>query len=138
MLRLTLVTKVLLCALALAGLSVVGQQNLPDGPKPKEQQQPQQNVPDAPQPKASQPNQFPDNAPQAPINAHPDQPDAAPTPAPAQQRQRGGAQNDIITDVGKFGTISIAVNFVQVPVTVKDGSGKLISGLTSNDFKVYE
>jgi VWFA-related protein len=34
--------------------------------------------------------------------------------------------------------MSVAVNFVQVPVRVKDASGKLISGLTSNDFKVYE
>ncbi len=32
----------------------------------------------------------------------------------------------------------VSVNFVQVPVTVKDSSGKLVSGLTSNDFKVYE
>ena len=34
--------------------------------------------------------------------------------------------------------MSIAVNFVQIPVRVKDSSGKLVSGLTSNDFKVYE
>ena len=30
------------------------------------------------------------------------------------------------------------MNFVVVPVTVKDKSGKMIPGLTSNDFKVYE
>jgi VWFA-related protein len=34
--------------------------------------------------------------------------------------------------------MSIAVNFVQIPVRVKDSSGALVSGLTSNDFKVYE
>jgi VWFA-related protein len=34
--------------------------------------------------------------------------------------------------------MSISVNFVQIPVTVKDGSGRLVPGLTSNDFKVYE
>jgi VWFA-related protein len=34
--------------------------------------------------------------------------------------------------------MSVAVNFVQIPVRVKDGSGRLVSGLTSNDFKVFE
>jgi VWFA-related protein len=129
--------KVLIFALLLAGLPVVSQQNLPEGPKPKDQQ-PQQGVPDAPQPKPQQQGQFPENAPPAPINAHPEQPEATATPTPQPQRQRGTAQGDIVTDVGKFGTMSIAVNFVQIPVRVKDSSGKLVSGLTSNDFKVYE
>ena len=34
--------------------------------------------------------------------------------------------------------MSVAVNFVQIPVRVKDSSGRLVPGLTSNDFKVYE
>ena len=87
MLRLTLGKKGLICALAVASLPVLSQQTLPDGPKPKEQQSPQ-NVPDAPQPKPQQPGQFPDNAPPAPINSHPDQPEATPTPTPMPQRQR--------------------------------------------------
>jgi VWFA-related protein len=136
MLRLTLGKKGLICALAVASLPVLSQQTLPDGPKPKEQQS-SQSVPDAPQPKPQQPGQFPENAPPAPINSHPNQPEATPTPTPVAQRQRG-TQGDIVTDVGKFGTMSIAVNFVQIPVRVKDSSGKLVSGLTSNDFKVYE
>jgi len=136
MLRLTLGKKGLICALAVASLPVLSQQTLPDGPKPKEQQSPQ-NVPDAPQPKPQQ-GQFPENAPPAPINTRPDQPEATPTPTPVAQRQRGAAQGDIVTDVGKFGTMSIAVNFVQIPVRVKNSAGKLVGGLTSNDFKVYE
>jgi VWFA-related protein len=137
MLRLTLGKKGLICALAVAALPVLSQQTLPDGPKPKEQQA-QQNVPDAPQPKPQQQGQFPDNAPPAPLNSHPDQPDAMATPTPQTQRQLGGAQSDITTDVGRFGTMSFAVNFVQIPVRVKDASGKPFPGLTSNDFKVYE
>jgi VWFA-related protein len=34
--------------------------------------------------------------------------------------------------------ISIDVNFVEVPVTVKDSKGKLVAGLTFRDFNIYE
>jgi VWFA-related protein len=122
----------LLCAFIVCALPTLAQQNLPDGPTPKSQ--PQQTIPDAPLPK-SPANQFPENAPPAPKNVHED-PAATATPTPAAQQV--AAANGVITDVGKFGTISIAVNFVQVPVTVKDSSGQLVPGLTSNDFKVYE
>lgn len=136
MLRLTLGTKGLICALSVFALPALAQQDPPDGPKPKDQPQ-QQNVPDAPQPKAQPQNQFPENAPPAPLNAHPSLPEATPTPTPTSQRsavQQGG----LASRRDELYTMTSVVNFVQVPVVVKDGSGKLISGLTSNDFKVYE
>src|SRR4029077_5202365 len=134
MFRLTRGMTVLVCALAMCALpGLTQQQNLPDGPKPKDQSQ--QTVPDAPQPKNPNPqNQFPENAPPAPKNAHPEEPAATPTPQP----QRSPAQNGIATKRDDLYQMSISVNFVQVPVTVKDGSGKLVSGLNSNDFRVYE
>jgi VWFA-related protein len=113
-------------------LPVLAQQNLPDGPKPKEEIQSQQPVPDAPQPKNTQ-NQFPDNAPPAPKNLHED-PAAAATPTPRTQTPQNaipGTREDLYKMI-------VPVNFVQVPVTVKDKAGKLIPGLTSLDFRVYE
>src|SRR5215471_13746976 len=126
----------LVCTLGFGAYAALAQQSLPEGPKPKEQSQ--QSIPDAPQPKTGQANQFPDNAPPAPKNTHGDEPAAVatPTPMPAARQQRG--QSDMVTDVGKFGTISVTVNFVQVPVTVRDNSGKMVSGLSSTDFKIYE
>ncbi|MGB8261578.1 MAG: VWA domain-containing protein [Terracidiphilus sp.] len=35
-------------------------------------------------------------------------------------------------------TFKVHVNFVEVPVTVKDNKGKLVPGLTYRDFKVFE
>jgi VWFA-related protein len=128
--------KVLIFALLLAGLPVVSQQNLPEGPKPKDQQ-PQQGVPDAPQPKPEQQGQFPGNAPPAPINTHPEQPEATATATPTPQRPAAG-QNGVGSGREELYKMSVSVNFVQIPVRVKDPAGKLVSGLTSNDFKVYE
>src|SRR6478609_3477017 len=137
MLRLTPGMKVLIFALLLAGLPVVSQQNLPEGPKPKDQQ-PQQSVPDAPQPKPQQQGQFPGNAPPAPINAHPEQPEAKPTPTPAPEPQRPAAAQSVGGGREELYKMTISVNFVQIPVRVRDRAGKLVPGLTSNDFRVYE
>src|SRR5262249_53692754 len=78
-----------------------------------------------------------DSAPPAPKNVHEE---SAPAPAstPTPGTQRPAQQPGVITDVGKLGTMTIAVNFVQVPVIVKNNDGKLVAGLTSLDFKVYE
>src|SRR5690349_3556781 len=101
----------------------------------------QQNIPDAPKPKpqASQPNQFPDDAPPAPKNSRADGPDApaasAPPPAPAVAQQ---APPGVVTTRNDLYKFTVAVNFVQVPVTVMDNSGHLVPGLGPNDFTVYE
>jgi VWFA-related protein len=136
MLRLTFGMKGLICVVLLTGVPVVCQQNqnLPDNPAPKPQSQ---NIPDAPQPKADQPNQFPDNAPPAPKNVHPDEPDASPTPEP-KAAPLTPAQGGMPSNRDDLFKMSVAVNFVQIPVRVKDSSGKPYPGLTSADFKVYE
>src|SRR5579864_3262409 len=108
MLRLSLGIKGLIGALLLAGLPVVSQQNLPEGPRPKDQQ-PQQGVPDAPQPKPQQPGQFPENAPPAPINSHPEQSEAAPTPTP--EPQRPAEQTGVSTGREELYKMTVSVNF---------------------------
>ncbi len=96
-----------------------------------------QNVPDAPAPKAPQPSQFPEDAPPAPKNVRPEDhgpaPSSTPTPAVSQPGPEG-----VVTDLTQYGTISVRVNFVPVPVTVKDSAGKMVPGLGPADFAVYE
>jgi VWFA-related protein len=96
----------------------------------------QDSIPDAPKPKNPQPSQFPEDAPPAPKNAHPDTPEANPasTPSPAAQAQLAG----ISTSREDLYRISVSVNFVQVPVTVKNSSGRLVPGLGPKDFVIYE
>lgn len=96
----------------------------------------QQGIPDAPKPKNPQPAQFPDDAPPAPKNTRPE-PEASPasTPPPASPQRK---PSDIATSRNELYTFSVRVNFVQVPVTVKDSSGRLVSGLGPRDFTVYE
>jgi VWFA-related protein len=104
------------------------------------QQQQPQNIPDAPKPRPqAQQSQFPDDAPPAPRNDHPvgtgndgAVPVATPTP------RRTAPQPGIVSSRDDLYKINIAVNFVQIPVTVKDRSGHLVSGLTPNDFTVLE
>jgi VWFA-related protein len=69
-------------------------------------------------------------------------------PAPAQAPP-APAKDDVQTkppDIGAAGQgaedigyrIRLNVNFVQVPVTVKDSKGQLVAGLTFRDFKIFE
>ncbi|HKF20891.1 MAG TPA: VWA domain-containing protein [Candidatus Angelobacter sp.] len=98
----------------------------------------QQGVPDAPAPKATQPNQFPDNAPPAPKNTRPTDatPPAEATPSSVPAQPQG--PDALTTDLKQFGKFTTVVNFVQVPVTVRESSGKLVEGLGPADFTIYE
>ncbi len=69
--------------------------------------------------------------------------------APAPTAPPPPAKDDVQTkapDVGQAGQgaeeigyrIHLNVNFVEVPVTVKDAKGQLVAGLTFRDFKIFE
>src|SRR6201997_2377715 len=117
---------------------------------------PQQDIPDAPS--ATRPaNPFPSNLPPAPKTGAP-QPTPPPNQAPptdAGSSSNGGnpppmppvktvPPGSIPADQGELNSpedlykIVKTVNFVVVPVTVKDGSGHLVDGLRPKDFTVLE
>src|SRR6185437_15146786 len=82
-----------------------------------DQQQPEQ-------PPAQEPNQEPSEA----------APTAVPPPPTAQEQNQPPPE----TGEGALTRYVVNVNFVEVPVTVKDNKGLPVSGLNWRDFRVYE
>jgi VWFA-related protein len=119
-------------------------------------QQQQPAVPDAPTPQARPPLTGADGTPITPgIGAGKES--AAPTSSstfPNQQQSAPGSEapsaqgkDEVQTTPPELPaagegmhslTLHIEVNFVEVPVTVKDSKGTLVAGLTFRDFKVFE
>jgi VWFA-related protein len=124
--------------------------------------QAQQSVPDAPTPQAPPPlpgvsgaitpgagsgpapasssspsssDSAPVPAAAAPANEPPPPAESAPIVAPAAP---GDAAQGPAPAGGNIANFVVDVNFVEVPVTVKDSKQREVSGLTWRDFKVYE
>ena len=114
-------------------------------------------VPDAPQPQAKPklqgdgpitPGKGSDEAtqqPDAPVSSTSWTPgqNSAPTQPAVQKPAAEPAPPTIQPEAGQgfdqvAATIKVNVNFVEVPVTVKDSKGNLVSGLTFRDFRVFE
>jgi VWFA-related protein len=125
--------------------------NSNQGQPPKGQQQ---DIPDAPStvqppaPKPSLPSPPPDQAkPQPPAQAAP-APDASQATDEEKQPQRpmppvetvpaGTLPRNQINPAEDLYKISVSANFVQIPVMVKDSSGRRVDGLLPGDFTVLE
>lgn len=107
-----------------------------------QQQQQPQNIPDAPS--ATRPANPLADAPKAPVNQHPEESrstdqaaeEATPVQTPTVQPQKVPQPNTKAAE--ELYTLTRQVNFVVVPVTVKDSNGRLVDGLLQNDFSIYE
>jgi VWFA-related protein len=115
------------------------QSNLPDAPAP------QQNVP-PPAPAPEPPAETPKSAP-LPGSTEPDtqsqpgnaQANESAPPTPVQTVPKGKAPNLPGSGSDELAyIISVQVNFVPVPVTVKDDNGHLVQGLLKRDFAIFE
>ena len=112
-----------------------------------------QDIPDAPstvQPPPAKPEPLPEmppdegshsGQPKAPASDN-TQPDASKQPQAGQPTNQpapsaGGPRNQIDPAEGLY-KITTRVNFVQIPVSVKDGDGRRIDGLLPKDFTVLE
>jgi len=113
-------------------------------------QQQQPAVPDAPVPQAAKPLSDVDGpitpgkgagdiqpGPTSSSNPQGQQP-ASPSPAKDTVQTTPPEMPAAGEGVEKVATLVQHVNFVEIPVTVKDSKGKLVAGLTYRDFKVFE
>jgi hypothetical protein len=106
---------------------------------------PQKNVPPAaaqPAESSSQTDSEP-AAPtgQPPVERHVEQPPSPTTPQPLSKPKVPSPNSSVsqeTPDRNRLFKISTSVNFIEIPVTVKDTSGKMVPGLLPQDFTVYE
>jgi VWFA-related protein len=113
-------------------------------------QQQQSSVPDAPVPQAAKPLSDVDgpitpgkgagDTPTGPTSSSNPQGQQPTSPSPAKDTVQTTPPEMPAAGEGaeKVATLVQHVNFVEVPVTVKDAKGKLVAGLTFRDFKVFE
>jgi VWFA-related protein len=108
---------------------------IPDAPSATRPAQPSPTTPPPAKPEAPPPNTAPPRS--ASPAPQPDQPAPAP-PLKVTTVPQGGATQEGASTQDELYKISTNVNFVLVPVTVKDDTGRLVNGLLPKDFSVYE
>ena len=132
--------------------SATGKGQLPDNPKPQAlpadspSARPQPPPADSAPANGSAPTGESSSNPNAPspgragssTSPNPDGATSPPPPAAVTTERPGGAPNVPSSERDQLYKIVSNVNFVVVPVTVKDPSGRLIQGLLQRDFTVYE
>jgi VWFA-related protein len=131
-------------AVALAqdqGQKQAGQQDIPDAPSAVRPVQPfpASLPPTRPQPDGEQPAPASSGEPSSSTNQPPTGAEGAPPRMPPVNTAPPGSvpSTDMNTRDDLY-KIKTQVNFVLVPVMVKDGSGHMVDGLLPNDFSVFE
>ncbi|HEV8524127.1 MAG TPA: VWA domain-containing protein [Terriglobales bacterium] len=112
----------LIWLLLLLSVMAAAQDDLPDAPSATRPQPP---LTPTPMPRPNTPP--PESAP----------PPSSPSPSGREVPREQASRDDTSAREQMF-TLVKRVDFVTVPVTVKDRSGRLVSGLLKRDFKVYE
>jgi VWFA-related protein len=134
----------LVCALLgqpaqeLAQQSAAQQQQVPDGPKPQ--------IPEAPRPQMLPPGPVTPGRGTTPDSngntSSTSQDNSVPNKLPetAAQKADDGQQPEVPpTGQGPQAfTLTVRTNFVEIPFTVKDNKGNLVSGITPREVRVYE
>jgi VWFA-related protein len=132
---------ILLTQTRFTAIAAQSQQPVPDAPSASRPAQPLPSVPAGAR-NAPEPPPSPSNAPDSSSKTAPPPANDSAPPAPAPARPAGTtvprprnaddqSRNDLFTLVSR-------VNFVVVPVTVKDPAGRLVDGLLRRDFAVLE
>src|SRR5258708_2767757 len=122
----------------MVGTALLAQQQIPDAPSASRPPQ-STNFPAGTKPAPANP-QRPDSSASSDPNgngtaAQPNTDPPSSSDAKNPPRQRPRSADDDGRD--QF-SISVGVNFVTVPVTVKDEGGRLVEGLLRKDFALYE
>src|SRR6516165_8298915 len=133
----------LLLTVTIAASFAVAQEPLPDAPKPQNNAPPPDvTAPvanDSPGAASSKTNPSDAENTRPPLDEQPPNPEA---PPPGSQQIKtvptGKATIAPGNDFDELYRLSVNVNFVTVPVTVRDQDGKMVDGLLAQDFSVYE
>ncbi|HEV2021151.1 MAG TPA: VWA domain-containing protein [Terriglobales bacterium] len=109
-------------------------QEVPDAPSATKRPEPEKQASPLPPPSEAPPAKpIPRPEIAAPESTNPQAPPMVMTTTPAGSRAEGTAGNR-----EEMFKLSVTLNFIIVPVTVKDGSDRLVDGLLRKDFTVYE
>ena len=141
----------LLAAIAFTATGAFAQQPLPDAPRPQNNAPAPTSDAATPAPESGDTAGLPSSKanPQDAGNTRPADDQTQAPPATNPQAPPPGSQGIKTVPAGKNSTapgndfdelykLSVDVNFISIPVTVKDPEGKMVDGLLAQDFSIYE